>query len=917
MARNMLIAPGSQATTSTGLNYLLGEDNDTTRVPYKDGFSVQPFVSASKSNQGFEDGTNVDLQDLTYGGNVMYDKGPFSVGIEHLKGKDKYDFKYKDDTIVKDTSDRENTNLLFAIDIANTIKGKARLNKKGGQFEISMPFAEGGRIGYKEAGPVILPKPKPKPNADPLVELQRIYDLYQESMPGVSQETQKYLQQDFIQKLNDAGISQEQFMTNRMQNNFANGGRTGFKGGGSDASTTSFSQSYDRQHGTNTASRANRSVDRQQAAGQRDADRTNDRMANTDLGREQALNNYVAVNYPNQINRGGIFNSIKNNRFINNPFTRGALRVGAYTYNPALMGTDLRSIMQAKDIYNRATNFTKEDMTLGIVSEQQQKEIDKQAKTANLMNDTGKLTDIEKNTIFESVKPFDDKGSSGIFGIGATEPSPMTQSEFDTYIQEKGYAEGGPARQNFKMGKRAFLQWMFGTGAGIAGIKTGLLGLGKKTVAKSVIAPAAQAANEAGIPPYFFKLVNKIKSLGDDATPKYANQPRETVTRYKDYELTEHLDTGQTTVRRFKQSEADYYDEPLMEEVYMSHRPGEMAEGAGGKFIKTADEYVEDTSFLRTGGGNKGEVMDTVDGIPDDLLEELGETIVKKADGGRIGYKLGKKVIQEGIPGLIKKVNKLFGKEVVTTADKLPIPKKTLDRDMFKAANKRLNKKRQLTDEEIQDYEMELGDSETWMSEGTVGEAENALKNYKAYQDDMYQQYKMGKLDPVAGDKSPARKRFLEQKLADMEASGDKRLMTRDEIEELSTFDLGTQMDQMKEVEINKIKTLPKIDDKLLKNYIKEIKAGVDDVMRDTSPAGLEKSIEIDNLMLKYPGMDKNLADQIASSSPTMKADMIAMVEQTFKMDEMGMSGDDIIQTFKNTPRTKQATGGLASMLGE
>jgi len=144
MARNMQLAPNSMATTSTGLNYLLGQDNDTARVPYKDGFSVQPFVSASRSNQGFEDGTNVNLQDLTYGGNVMYDKGLFSVGIEHLKGKDKYDFKYKDDTIVKDTSDRENTNLLFAIDIANTIKGKARLNKEGGQFEISMPFAEGG-----------------------------------------------------------------------------------------------------------------------------------------------------------------------------------------------------------------------------------------------------------------------------------------------------------------------------------------------------------------------------------------------------------------------------------------------------------------------------------------------------------------------------------------------------------------------------------------------------------------------------------------------------------------------------------------------------------------------------------------------------------------------------------------------------
>ena len=118
MARNRLLTPGSQATTSTGLNYLLGEDNDTTRVP------------------------------------------------------------------------------------------------------------------YKNAGPVILPKPKPKPKADPMVELQRIYDLYKKAAPGVSQETQKYLQQDFIQKLNEANISQEQFMTNQMQNNFANGGRTGFGGGG-------------------------------------------------------------------------------------------------------------------------------------------------------------------------------------------------------------------------------------------------------------------------------------------------------------------------------------------------------------------------------------------------------------------------------------------------------------------------------------------------------------------------------------------------------------------------------------------------------------------------------------------------------------------------------------------------------------
>ncbi len=37
MSRTRLTSPGSQATTSTGLNYLLGEDNDNTRVPFRFG----------------------------------------------------------------------------------------------------------------------------------------------------------------------------------------------------------------------------------------------------------------------------------------------------------------------------------------------------------------------------------------------------------------------------------------------------------------------------------------------------------------------------------------------------------------------------------------------------------------------------------------------------------------------------------------------------------------------------------------------------------------------------------------------------------------------------------------------------------------------------------------------------------------
>jgi hypothetical protein len=774
MARNMQLAPNGQATTSTGLNYLLGQDNDTVRVPYNEGNMVLP---------------------------------------------------------------------------------------------------------------------KPKPNADPMVELLRVYNLYQESMPGVSQDTKKYLQQDFIQKLNDAGISQEAFMTNRMQNNFADGGRAAFGGGGTMGASDRGYQGGGRN--------AQGSVSGTAPGAAPVGGGVDDRGSPT-----QNLNNYLAINAPPK-QKQSIIDSIKNNRFINNPFIKGALRVGAYTYNPALLGTDLRTLTQLKGVYDNTKNiinnpsFEEEDMTLGIVSEQQQKEIDKAATMANAMNDKGVLTDIEKNTIFESVKPFDDKGSSGFYGLGATEPSPMTKQEFDTYIQEKGYAEGGPARQNFKMGKRAFLK-LIGSGvAGIASLKTGLLDFtkgGGKKVAKEVVKEATGAP-----PAYFFKLVDKIKKLGDDA-PKLAVKDKENVTTYKDYTLTEDITTGEQTIQRMKIDDdlkydaSEYYGKPVGEEVYMSYRPGKGLADETTKGKTPPDEYTEDTSLIRSDRPAEGEIMDTFDGVPDDLLEEVGETIVKKADGGRIGYAGGKKVVD----AIIKKANKKLGKKVVTTADKAEIPKETLLRDMFTDTNKRLNKKREMTVDEYEDFVEEVGGAdqlEAYNFDGTVGDAERILKEKKAYEKEMYQQYKMGKLDPEAGDKSPARKRFLEQKLADMEASGDSKLMTREEIEELTFFDLGTEMD----------KTKLSVND--------EIKQGVADVLSDTSPAALEKSIEIDNLMLEYPGMDKNLADQIASASPIMKADMIAMVKQTFKMDEMGMSGDDIIQTFKDTTRTKQATGGLASIL--
>jgi len=103
-----------------------------------------------------------------------------------------------------------------------------------------------------------------------------------------------------------------------------------------------------------------------------------------------------------------------------------------------------------------------------------------------------------------------------------------------------------------------------------------------------------------------------------------------------------------------------------------------------------------------------------------------------------------------------------------------------------------------------------------------------------------------------------------------------------------------------------------KMDDALKYDEMKE--AG----QLEKNVTGLSDMSEADTLIQKYPGMTKELADQIANDpDPQRKAQVISMVEQTFKMSEKGMSGDEIIDAFKKgTDRTKQANGGLSYLMG-
>jgi hypothetical protein len=158
------------------------------------------------------------------------------------------------------------------------------------------------------------------------------------------------------------------------------------------------------------------------------------------------------------------------------------------------------------------------------------------------------------------------------------------------------------------------------------------------------------------------------------------------------------------------------YDAPINKDAPKGYTAEEMK-----KIMDEADEK------------DLGDKLKDYDGDPDGL-----------AEGGRIGFKKGKS------KELIDFINKKFGKGTVTTAENMELSPNVLQKKMFEDFNKR---NRQLTDEDIQDYELELGDAETWYESGmTVADAEKLVADRKAYEAQMLVDYKAGRLDPKPGE---------------------------------------------------------------------------------------------------------------------------------------------------------------------
>jgi hypothetical protein len=198
-------------------------------------------------------------------------------------------------------------------------------------------------------------------------------------------------------------------------------------------------------------------------------------------------------------------------------------------------------------------------------------------------------------------------------------------------------------------GRRAFLKLLASLGGGAAAFKSGLLSLGEGGTKKAVTETVKQAAGSGGqVPPYFLNLVKKIKNLGDDA-PRLATQDRQKVTKYKDFEMTEDITTGEIQI--FKKSQSDeainrFGGENATEEVFMKYKPSETIIGKNNKPVKTGPEYEENTSYISNNRENTGGILDDVDGVPDEVVQEgtvFEDTLSEfgKAEGGRIGFSGG------------------------------------------------------------------------------------------------------------------------------------------------------------------------------------------------------------------------------------------------------------------------------------
>jgi hypothetical protein len=329
---------------------------------------------------------------------------------------------------------------------------------------------------------------------------------------------------------------------------------------------------------------------------------------------------------------------------------------------------------------------------------------------------------------------------------------------------------------------------------------------------------------------------------------------------------------------------------------------------AGAELVKDIEvgpgytELLENEEVYKMGG----------DEYYKDVQEEItgGITNLEKFLKGKKGFAAGGRVgmfrggVPKGLQAALRAIMSKYGDDAITTADKAPQPEKTIQEQIMDFNNRTKSKvpeydpegraqfekdieeaggmeefldanpirevdyKKQMTNEEIKEFADEFGldpSEEYYNWDGTLADALRLLKESEDETKYMYQQYKAGRLDPKPGEKG--REKFLEKKLEEAELSGESKLITRDEVQELEDLRIAREM-------------APQMTERL------ELKA-------------------------RYPGITDDLLDSILiDNNPQRKAEVLATLDEAFAMMRKGKGPDEVLRIIKDMNRTKQADGG-------
>ena len=290
------------------------------------------------------------------------------------------------------------------------------------------------------------------------------------------------------------------------------------------------------------------------------------------------------------------------------------------------------------------------------------------------------------------------------------------------------------------------------------------------------------------------------------------------------------------------------------------------------------------------------------------------------AGGGRVPFSGGKRVWE-----LLNFIRSRFGKDAITTADKIKRPLKVIEKEKTKKMFDDFNNKIATQEALAKGTKKMAGPIENInrksIFEPTSSDATTWLQQEKFFNP---------KALDIYGKKVPANWIEVEKKAAqkliddlgpldvspnhpnykDMKAI---RQSAKDRLSSIKVTEaLGGNIQMHDWLRMNR-KNI-NIDDYVIKPGAKKVV----DELSGIKLAHIQKKLSpADELKAEFPGITDDLIKNIlADKNPQRIAEVKAAMKEALKMQEKGMGVEEIINIFKKKP-TKHASGGLAGMLGE